>query len=548
MGAPPSCERTVEREVTTTSTVTDMVHFTEEYEVEVESTERVRESYVVWVEESYVVSVRVPPLTRTYMGMPRPTPMTVEVRAAPFTVTERVSYVVQVQESYVVSGAGGAVHSETVRVAPFSETVTGTYTESERYCAQYDLEFGSGCVRWATREVTRTYTEVVDAYNYETRAVFNYEDQVHLRYVPETRYRDVTRDVFNYRTETRTGVRETLITEPVFNYEDQVHIRMVEETRYRWVDRTVTTTQTRTRTVCCRPVTTEVTITSTVSETESAVPDAACTAGYALGSASMCEHPAGADLGDVAYECGTGWAADVDGVPSMCERTVTEAVLSGTALRRPRTPWTPRPPRRSAISWRACARRRRWAPWGRAPRRVLAAGPRAAARSGSAAPSPRTTHKAGRSPSTAEATVSVSVTSDADRGHLSRRHRHRQRRRDAAGRRRLPRGGRHRVAAHRGLPSPSPSTSRRGWPSTALQTAEATPELGATTATVTDDFAVTPHKRRLRSGHRGRDGDRRPRRRLDGVVRRARRHHGDDQGALHLGGSFRDRRGGVHRR
>ena len=173
--------------------------------------------------------------------------------------------------------------------------------------------------------MTESYTEVVDAFNYETRDVFNYEDQVHLRYVDETRYRDVTRDVFNYRDETRTGTRETLITEDVFNYDDEVRIRMVEETRYRWVDRTVTTTETRTRLVCCRPVTRQVTTTETVTETESATPDAACTAaGYTLNSASVCSQAAGADLGDVAYECDTGWTAAEDD-QTTCERTTTRA-------------------------------------------------------------------------------------------------------------------------------------------------------------------------------------------------------------------------------
>ena len=124
-GAPPECQRRVSREETTTTTVTDMVQFMEEYEVEVESTVRVRESYVVWVEESYVVQVRVAPLTRTYMGMEVYT-YTVEVRVAPFTVTERVSYVVQVQESYI-ERVRVAPFTQQVRVAPFSETITGTY-------------------------------------------------------------------------------------------------------------------------------------------------------------------------------------------------------------------------------------------------------------------------------------------------------------------------------------------------------------------------------------------------------------------------------------
>lgn len=322
-GDPPECQRRVPRQETTTTTVTDMVHFMESYEVEVETTERVRESYTVWVEQSYLERVRVPPLTRTYQGM-EPYTYAVQVRVAPFTETERVSYVVQVRESYVVQVRVPPT-SETVRVAPFAETVTGTRQRTVRYCAQYDTEFGTGCVRWASRTETVTYTEVVPAFNYQTRPVFNYQSQVRFRYVPETRYRSVTRNVYNYRTETRTGMRETLITEPVFNYENQVRTRMVEETRHRWVNRTVTTTETRERLACCRPVTREVTATRTVNRLESATPDAWCTtAGYSVNSASVCEHPAGVRLGDATYGCDAGWAA-VEGDETECERTVAEA-------------------------------------------------------------------------------------------------------------------------------------------------------------------------------------------------------------------------------
>ena len=322
-GDPPECQRRVPRQETTTTTVTDMVHFMEPYEVEVETTERVREPYTVWVEQSYLERVRVPPLTRTYQGM-EPYTYTAQVRVAPFTETERVSYVVQVRESYVVQVRVPPT-SETVRVAPFSETVTGTRQRTVRYCAQYDTEFGTGCIRRATRTETVTYTEVVAAFNYQTRAVFNYQSQVRFRYVPETRYRDVTRSVYNYRTETRTGMRETLITEPVFNYQNQVRTRMVEETRHRWVTRTVTTTETRERLACCRPVTREVTTTRTVNRLESATPDASCTtAGYSVNSASVCEHPAGVRLGDATYGCDAGWAA-VEGDETECERTVAVA-------------------------------------------------------------------------------------------------------------------------------------------------------------------------------------------------------------------------------
>ncbi len=103
-----------------------------------------------------------------------------------------------------------------------------------------------------------------------------------------------------------------------------MRLRMVEETRYRWVDHEVRNFETRTRLDCCRPETRVVTTTETVTVTESAVPDAACTAaGYALSAALVCEHPAGVDLGDVSYECDTGWAAAA-GDPTSCERAVTE--------------------------------------------------------------------------------------------------------------------------------------------------------------------------------------------------------------------------------
>ena len=121
--------------------------------------------------------------------------------------------------------------------------------------------------------------------------------------------------------------RETLdIYAPLANRlgMQQVRLRMVEETRYRWVDREVRNFETRTRLDCCRPETRVVTTSETVTVTESAVPDAACTAaGYALSAALVCEHPAGVDLGDVSYECDSGWAAAA-GDPTSCERAVTE--------------------------------------------------------------------------------------------------------------------------------------------------------------------------------------------------------------------------------
>ncbi len=239
-GDPPSCQRTVSREVSTTVTVTDMVHFAESYQHRVE------------------------PVTRTYMGMETYT-YTARVRVAPFT--------------------------ERVRVAPFTRTYTAmetyTYTARVRYCAQYDTEFGTGCVRWAYRDETRTGVRETLI----TEPAYNYED----------------RDVFNYRDETRTGVRETLITEPAYNYED----------------RDVFNYETRTRQVCCRPVTTEVTTTETVTDTESGVPGAECTAaGYTMSSASVCSQPAGVRLQGATYECDTGWAAAA-GDPTTCERTAT---------------------------------------------------------------------------------------------------------------------------------------------------------------------------------------------------------------------------------
>ena len=144
-----------------------------------------------------------------------------------------------------------------------------------RYCVQYDVEFGSGCVK------------------------------------------------FGYRNEQRTGVRETLITEPVYHYEDQPVYNYRDEVRYRNVTRTVYRDETRTRQVCCRPVTRVITVTRTVRDAQSAVPDASCAvAGYSLNSSSRCERPAGTRLAAVTHRCAAGWDP-VSGDPANCERTLT---------------------------------------------------------------------------------------------------------------------------------------------------------------------------------------------------------------------------------
>ncbi|WP_420610886.1 pre-peptidase C-terminal domain-containing protein [Candidatus Poriferisodalis sp.] len=182
-------------------------------------------------------------------------PYTVRKRVAPFTVR--------------------------VRVPPLTKTYmameTYTYTVRVRYCAQYDLEFGSGCVKWA------------------------------------------------YRSEKRTGVRETLITEPAYHYENRpAYNYRNEQVCCKPVTRTVYRDETRTRQVCCRPVTRTVSSTRTVRETQSAVPSASCTAaGYSLNSSSRCERPVGTRLGAVIHSCASGWTA-VSGDSSTCERTLSQ--------------------------------------------------------------------------------------------------------------------------------------------------------------------------------------------------------------------------------
>ena len=241
-GDPPECQRTVTREVTERRTVTDMVTYTQTYTVRVPST--------VTERQSYTVQVRVPPLTKR------------------------------------------------VRVAPFTKTYMGmetyTYTARVRYCVQYDVEFGSGCVK------------------------------------------------YGYRNEQRTGVRETLITEPVYRYESQPVYNYRDEVRYRNVTRTVYRDETRTRQVCCRPVTRVVTVTRTVRDTQSAVPEASCAAaGYSLNSSSRCARPVGTRLGAAGHRCAAGWAA-VSGDPANCERTLTRdpawVCAAGRTIDRATTP------------------------------------------------------------------------------------------------------------------------------------------------------------------------------------------------------------------
>ncbi|WP_419943791.1 pre-peptidase C-terminal domain-containing protein [Candidatus Poriferisodalis sp.] len=200
-------------------------------------------------------------------------------RVAPFTERVQVSYVVQVLVSYTET-VRVAPSSERVQVPPYSELVTGSYETTETYCARWDVVLGhSVCAQWAERTVTVTYSEWVTAYNYETREVFNYEDQVRFRYEPETRSR--------------------WVDEPVYNY----------ETRYRWA--------------CCRAV--QVPTTTYVTTTQTALPHASCTAGYAMNPSSMCERPARTRVGTATPACPTatpawtrtGWD---------CTRTVTAAV------------------------------------------------------------------------------------------------------------------------------------------------------------------------------------------------------------------------------
>lgn len=244
VGSPPECQRTVTRQVTTTRTVTDMVHYTQTYTVRVKSTVTEQVPYTVRKRVApFTVRVRVPPLTKTYMAM----------------------------ETY-------------------------TYTVRVRYCVTWDVVVGqSVCTK------------------------------------------------YGYRSEQRTGVRETLITEPAYHYENRpAYNYRTEQICCKPVTRTVYRDETRTRQVCCRPVTRTVTTTRTVRETQSAVPSASCTAaGYSLNSSSRCERPAGTRLGAVSHNCASGWTA-VSGDSSTCERTLTQdptwACAAGHSIDRATTP------------------------------------------------------------------------------------------------------------------------------------------------------------------------------------------------------------------
>lgn len=170
-----------------------------------------------------------------------------KVRVAPFTAQVRI-----------------APYTETVRVAPFTETVTQTYTRRQRYCAQYDTEFGTGCLRWAYRNVKETVTETVDAYNYKTRDVYHYE----------------TVDAYNY------------------------------ETRTRWE--------------CCKSVVREETV--TVNKIKKRDPTRTCPATYTLDTnTNHCKRPAGTKLGKGTLKCkSSAWT--LDSINGSCSRSLPSDV------------------------------------------------------------------------------------------------------------------------------------------------------------------------------------------------------------------------------
>ncbi len=146
-----------------------------------------------------------------------------------------------------------------------------------------------------------------------------------------------------YRNEQRTGMRETLITEPAYHYENRpAYNYRTEQVCCKPVTRTVYKDVTRTRQVCCKPVTRTVTTTRTVRETQSAVPSASCAVtGYSLNSSSRCERPAGARLGAVTHSCASGWTA-ASGDSSTCERTLSQdptwTCAAGHSIDRATTP------------------------------------------------------------------------------------------------------------------------------------------------------------------------------------------------------------------
>lgn len=172
------------------------------------------------------------------------------VRVAPFTAQVRV-----------------APYTKTVRVAPFTETVTQSYTRRQRYCAQYDTEFGTGCIQWAYRNKTVTVTETVDAYNYEPRDVYHYQPV----------------DAYNY------------------------------ETRTRWE--------------CCKSVIREVTV--MVDQVTKRDPRRTCPTMYALNTnTNHCERPAGTDLGSGTAVCdGITWT--LNSGDNTCSRILPGTIHYG---------------------------------------------------------------------------------------------------------------------------------------------------------------------------------------------------------------------------
>ena len=213
-------------------------------------------SYTVRV-APFTARIRIAPYTETV----RVAPFTAQVRIAPYTETVRVApFTAQVRI---------APYTETVRVAPFTETITQTYTRRQRYCAQYDTEFGTGCIRWSYRNVTETVTETVDAYNYERRDVYHYETVDAYNYEK--------RDVYHYETV------------DAYNYEkrDVYHYETVDAYNY----------ETRTRWECCKSVTREETVmVDRVVRT--------CPSTYALDTnTNHCKRPAGTDLGSGSPVC-----------------------------------------------------------------------------------------------------------------------------------------------------------------------------------------------------------------------------------------------------
>lgn len=137
-------------------------------------------------------TVRVPP----YTAQVRIPPYRETVRVAPWTAQVRIP-----------------PYRETVRVPPYTETVTQTYPRRQRYCAQYDTEFGSGCSRWAYRTVTETVTETVDVYHYEQREVYYYQTVDAYHYEQREVYNYQPVEAYNYETQTRLECCRSVIRE-----------------------------------------------------------------------------------------------------------------------------------------------------------------------------------------------------------------------------------------------------------------------------------------------------------------------------------------------